>query len=368
VRSLAARAAGALVILLGLAGTLAAQTTAKSSAFGESINLRLLPLLGSGIPIGSGPLPLVAGTAPQPFNRSGSLASITVATPATGRILAAGLLTVHASSGVPGTDSSAADATVANLALDVVQRLPLLTLGADVVRSTVALSGSCADGPVPVGTTSIVNARVGGLLGIGISVAASPAPNTVLLNAPGLRVVLNEQIAATEAGVRGLTVNAIHVSLNALPLAGLGLLSGDVVLSQSHAEIHCAEGSADLGVTNVGSPDPVSPGGVLTYSIGVANAGPDAAQQTILTDPLPAGVTLLAVSPSQGSCSGTTTLTCDLGTLAPGDQTFVTIAVSANQLGVLTNTASVASALPDPNPGDNQATAVNTVQSGGPAQ
>jgi uncharacterized repeat protein (TIGR01451 family) len=355
----------ALLVLLAGPGALAAQTTAMSSAYGESVSLHVLPLLGGGVTVASGPLPLVAGTAPPAFDHSGSLASITVSSALTGRILATRLLAVHASSALPGADAVAADATVDNLALDVVGHLPLLTLGADVVRSTASLAGTCADGPVLVGTTALVNARASGALGLGLAISAAPAPNTVLLNVLGLRVVLNEQIPSSAAGFAGLTVNAIHVSLNALPVAGLGIVTGDVILSQSHAEIHCVRESADLSLAMSGFPDPVSQGGTLFYSLTVTNAGPDAAAQVVLTDPLPPGVTFLAANPSQGTCSGTATITCDLGTLQPGDQAVIAIDVRADQLGLVTNTATVSSATPDPNLADNQATVTNLVQNGG---
>ncbi len=73
-------------------------------------------------------------------------------------------------------------------------------------------------------------------------------------------------------------------------------------------------------------------------------------------------------APSQGTCSGTSTVVCDLGTLQPGDQVSIAIDVQATQLGQVTNTASVASATPDPNLADNQATATDFVQNGGPVQ
>jgi uncharacterized repeat protein (TIGR01451 family) len=364
-----ARITGVAVLALSVAaGVLAAQTTALSSAFGESVNVRVLPLLGGGIPLTSGPLPLAAGTAAPAFDHASSLASITVAPALTGPLLATRLLAVHAASGVPGVESVEADATVDNLALNLVGHLPLLTLGADVVRSTAGLAGSCADGPELVGTTSIVNARVAGLLGLGLSVSASPAPNTVLLSAPGLRVVLNEQIETSGAGVSGLTVNAIHVSLYALPVAGLGLLSGDIVLSQSHVEIACSRSSADLGIHLAGSPDPVPQGGVLTYALSVANAGPDAAEQVVVTDLLPNGVTFFAASPSQGTCSGTSPVVCDLGSLQPGDEASISIDVRADSPGLVTDAATVASATPDPNLADNQASVTTTIANGGPVE
>jgi uncharacterized repeat protein (TIGR01451 family) len=87
--------------------------------------------------------------------------------------------------------------------------------------------------------------------------------------------------------------------------------------------------SADLSVDKTDSPDPVAEGEELTYTITVSNAGPDAAQDTTLTDVLPESVTFVSATASQGECSGTTTVTCDLGTIANGEPATVTIKVTA---------------------------------------
>jgi uncharacterized repeat protein (TIGR01451 family) len=358
-------AACALAALLYTAGALGAQT-GMSSAFGESVALQLQPAVGSPSLVGSGPLPLVAGTAPAPFQLSGSLSSTDLSLRQTGRpILSTRQLAVHASSGEPATDTANADATVTTLSLDLDQNRPLFTLDADVVRSTAGLTGSCGAGLSATGTTTIVNPRIGGLLTVGRGIAVSPPPNTVLVDLPTLRVVLNEQIPSGAAGVQSLTVNALHASFNALPIPKAGLLSGDIVIAQSHAEIHCATGSADLGVSIDGSPNPAPLGGTITYSISIANAGPDDTEQTTLTDLLPVGVSLLDVSTTQGTCSGDWVVLCDLGPLPAGSQAFITIAVQANALGTRVNTATGTSALSDPNPLDNEATTYNIVQNGG---
>ena len=48
------------------------------------------------------------------------------------------------------------------------------------------------------------------------------------------------------------------------------------------------QASANLSITKDDSPDPVTAGGTLTYTITVANAGPSDAQAVTVNDTLPA--------------------------------------------------------------------------------
>jgi hypothetical protein len=61
----------------------------------------------------------------------------------------------------------------------------------------------------------------------------------------------------------------------------------------------------------------------------------------------------VSASTTQGSCSGTTTVTCNLGTLANVSNATVTITVQARNRGTFTNTAKVTSNVPDPYLGGN---------------
>ena len=69
------------------------------------------------------------------------------------------------------------------------------------------------------------------------SIPASPAPNTVLWNAGGILVVLNEQLLSGD-GTSGLAlaVNALRIEFTNAVL-GLGLLNGQIVIAHSEASL-----------------------------------------------------------------------------------------------------------------------------------
>jgi uncharacterized repeat protein (TIGR01451 family) len=111
-------------------------------------------------------------------------------------------------------------------------------------------------------------------------------------------------------------------------------------------------------------------GGVVEYTLTVANSGPSAAREVVVEDDLPAGLTVTSVSTTRGQCSGTMRLRCELGTMpAPLDDevatTRITVvaAIPAGQTpGAMANTAGVASATADPTPGDDTDAATTNVR------
>lgn len=106
-------------------------------------------------------------------------------------------------------------------------------------------------------------------------------------------------------------------------------------------------GSAGAGSTYLGDQ--------VTYTFEATDTGPFAAPGTTLTDTLPSGVSFVSANASQGSCSGTTTVTCNLGKVPEGETATVTITVTATASGSITNTAQVSSERPDPDTADNTA-------------
>ncbi len=79
--------------------------------------------------------------------------------------------------------------------------------------------------------------------------------------------------------------------------------------------------TADLSITKTDSPHPVYEGNLLTYTITVNNGGPDDATNVTVNDTLPPDTTFVSAIPTQGTCSGTTTVTCNLGTIFAGGGT-----------------------------------------------
>ena len=106
--------------------------------------------------------------------------------------------------------------------------------------------------------------------------------------------------------------------------------------------------AADLSLSS-SPPEPVGAVGNLAYTITVSNRGPSETKAVTLTDLLPKGVDVVTFTSSQGVCSESEgTLTCDLGSLASGDDATLTIVVTPTFTGNLTHSASVESDVIDP--------------------
>ena len=115
----------------------------------------------------------------------------------------------------------------------------------------------------------------------------------------------------------------------------------------------------DLSVTKVADRPSANVGDDVAYTITVTNnSAASPAKSVSVHDALPANVSLVAVSPSQGSCSGSD---CALGDLGNGSSTTVTVVVRTTGAGNATDTATVSSALGDPDLSNNSASASTIV-------
>lgn len=125
--------------------------------------------------------------------------------------------------------------------------------------------------------------------------------------------------------------------------------------------------SADLSVTKTASPNPGQVGVPLSYRIIATNNGPAAATNVIVTDALPAGLTFVSATTTQGNCNGTATVNCNLGSLAVGGSAIVTIVVTPSSTGQITNSATVTGTEPDPDTTNNTASATTLIQPAAPS-
>jgi hypothetical protein len=121
--------------------------------------------------------------------------------------------------------------------------------------------------------------------------------------------------------------------------------------------------SANLSVVVSDSPDPVLVGSNITYSIIISNAGPFAAPGVTLTDTLIGPGMLKAATTSQGTLNTNgSPITGDLGQINVSSIATVTLTVAAQDVGTITNIATVASLYADPAPGNNSVTNITYVQ------
>lgn len=133
--------------------------------------------------------------------------------------------------------------------------------------------------------------------------------------------------------------------------AGVPVTGADILINAS----------VDLSVTKSDSPDPVLVNGSLIYTIRVTNIGSAEATGINLTDTLPSGMSFISATPTQGTCSGTTTVTCSLGSLAGGLQATLSLVVMPTSIGVISNLATVSGNETDINSGNNSAVALTKV-------
>jgi uncharacterized repeat protein (TIGR01451 family) len=119
---------------------------------------------------------------------------------------------------------------------------------------------------------------------------------------------------------------------------------------------------ADLSLTKTDDPDPVTEGGVLTYTLTIRNSGPDPATAVMVEDDLPKQVEFVGATASSGTCErqGGRVL-CQLGDLAAGAEATVTIQVRPRKAGSLSNTATVESTIADPQAANNTDTEATQV-------
>ncbi len=197
---------------------------------------------------------------------------------------------------------------------------------------------------------------VGALSGNIIGVSAQPG---VLLNngGPTPTVALLSGSPAIDAGDPAVGSSCAVTDQRgvARPIDGNG--NGLAVCDMGAYEAPVL-GDADLLVILTAQPNPVEPGGVLTYSIVALNAGPGAVGSVQVQFTPPPGATNLQTGGIGWDCVVAGAVTCSRGALAAsGVAPAITISLRVpSPGGVSTATATVSSPQRDPVPANNTAT------------
>src|SRR5215831_13318581 len=241
-----------------------------------------------------------------------------------------------------------------------VAKIADLTPAADFNLSIAPASRTVNPGDVP--TYTVTATPTGGFTG-NISLSAGGfSPDTTAGFAPAT-------IAITDSSAKSstLTINTTGSTPPGNYSLNVTATSGNLQHSSSVQLIVSGPTSANLTLTKTASPNPAITLANLTYRLVVTNNGPSPATNVVVTDNLPAGVNFISATPTAGSCNGTTTVSCNVGSLARNGFAVISVIVVPQAPGTLTNSANAAAAENDPDLSDNSVTlqtAVNSPSSG----
>lgn len=236
---------GFAAICLGLWGSAASAQTASSSGFALDVNQTVTATGVATVNVDIGPLAQTSGTAPPDFNVSNSVASVNQSVDLTSGplVISETLSTGLLSSNSTGTATGAqATATINNLSLGLASSIStLFNISATTIQSF--SQANTVGGFDASGTTTIEGLTLGGTLFGALtfdgSLFVNPAANTVLFNAGGLSIILNEQILSAN----GITTNAINIGFTNFPI-GTGIQNGNIILAQTQASATAGMGGA----------------------------------------------------------------------------------------------------------------------------
>jgi uncharacterized repeat protein (TIGR01451 family) len=197
---------------------------------------------------------------------------------------------------------------------------------------TLAISGGGTFGTLPAGCT---NGPASTIICTAASIGSGGSVNFVV------------PVVAPGAGPVSLTGNVAATGATDTIPANNGTVQSTTVTPK-----------ADLSITKSG-PGSAGAGSNVSYTIVVTNNGPSDATSVVVSDPPVAGLTWVSNS---GAC--TTSFPCTIASLTNGSGATILATYSTSPSGPatnVTNTASVASSIGDPNGGNNSASATTAI-------
>lgn len=281
-------------------------------------------------------------------------------------------LVLPSSSGCFGVDINDNGQILANCS--GIYRIAPATPGADVGVAVYSTTKTDARGDVEtgnpvyytieVGNTGSLNASnvvVRDALTSGVTfISATPSKGTCSYStalvcsmgsfAPGERATIQLTVMPTAAGTID---NIASVTMNDTDVNNVN--------NSGSYRLRVVAPVSDINVFMSG-PSNVSRYSNVTYSISVTNEGLSNSTGVTITDTLPSSMRFVSATTSQGSCSGTTTVTCNLGAMVYKGQATVTIVAQARSRGTFTNTVRSSSLVSDPYTYNNSYSVTTTVK------
>ena len=170
------------------------------------------------------------------------------------------------------------------------------------------------------------------------------------------------EFAVTLSGVSQLVSDVAEVTVEDNDAAA-GLIPPVTARAGETTPITPAEAgprAADLAIVKTASADVVDQGRPVSFELRVVNQGPDVATDVEVSDVVPAAFDIIGISSADFACdAGGDAVRCTTPELAVGATGVVILqaVVNAGVTGTVSNTAVVAGAVPDPDPGNNTSTA-----------
>ncbi len=175
-------------------------------------------------------------------------------------------------------------------------------------------------------------------IGFDVTVDAGVADGTIIANQGS---VVSDQTVATPTDADGVREN--------------GPQPTEIPVGPATEHALSVTKTATLTDDTVAPTGTINEGDEVTYQIVLRNTGADdltnlAFSDTVPSGPSPAGMTVTAITSTQGTAPGATNAIVinDIGTLTPGDTVVITIVGTANGTGDVTNQAEVTSTELDP--------------------
>ena len=212
--------------------------------------------------------------------------------------------------------------------------------------------------------------------------AAGWSCSTPAVNGTGVITCTDADIPAGASGAATFTV---VVNVNAGTATGTQIAdtisatsdTNDPNLSNNSATVLTIVGAANtanLALTNVGTPNPVLQGNNITYTVVITNNGPGTSNTVAFTEPTPTNTTFVSVAATSGTAGWTcsaVSISCTIPSFASGASTTFTVVVTVGGAvpsgTIITDTATVSAATTDPNPSNNVATVTTVVATAGQA-